>query len=121
MSGTLGAGAWAALMSRGPDSSARRVRRLGNAGAKTDGSGPWRVVRTGWEPMLCGRSEQLAAIGQLLEGMRSGRAGALGLRGEAGGGETARSGGPAGEGGRGGGPAGSAGGGERGTPGREVG
>ncbi len=39
--------------------------------------------------MLCGRSEQLAAIGQLLEGMRSGRAGALVLRGEAGIGKTA--------------------------------
>src|SRR5260370_4766836 len=39
--------------------------------------------------MLCGRSERLAAIGQLLEGMRSGRAGALVLRGEAGIGKTA--------------------------------
>ena len=39
--------------------------------------------------MLCGRSEQLAAIGRLLEGMRSGRAGALALRGEAGIGKTA--------------------------------
>ena len=39
--------------------------------------------------MLCGRSEQLAAIDQLLEGMRSGRAGALVLRGEAGIGKTA--------------------------------
>ena len=39
--------------------------------------------------MLCGRSEQLAAIGRLLEGMRSGRAGALVLRGEAGIGKTA--------------------------------
>jgi DNA-binding CsgD family transcriptional regulator len=43
----------------------------------------------GMEPMLCGRSEQLAAIDQLLEGMRSGRAGALVLRGEAGIGKTA--------------------------------
>src|SRR5947207_13903167 len=39
--------------------------------------------------MLRGRSEQLAAIDQLLEGMRSGRAGALVLRGEAGIGKTA--------------------------------
>ena len=39
--------------------------------------------------MLCGRSEQLAAIGGLLGGMRSGRAGALVLRGEAGIGKTA--------------------------------
>jgi len=39
--------------------------------------------------MLCGRSEQLAAIDQLLGGMRSGRAGALVLRGEAGIGKTA--------------------------------
>ena len=39
--------------------------------------------------MLCGRSEQLAAIGRLLEGMQSGRAGALVLRGEAGIGKTA--------------------------------
>jgi len=39
--------------------------------------------------MLCGRSEQLAAIDRLLEGMRSGRAGALVLRGEAGIGKTA--------------------------------
>lgn len=39
--------------------------------------------------MLCGRSEQLAAIGRLLGGMRSGRAGALVLRGEAGIGKTA--------------------------------
>ena len=39
--------------------------------------------------MLCGRSEQLAAIGRLLSGMRSGRAGALVLRGEAGIGKTA--------------------------------
>jgi predicted ATPase len=39
--------------------------------------------------MLCGRSEQLAAIDQLLEGMRAGRAGALVLRGEAGIGKTA--------------------------------
>src|SRR5262249_53659905 len=39
--------------------------------------------------MLCGRGEQLAAIDRLLEGMRSGRAGALVLRGEAGVGETA--------------------------------
>ncbi len=39
--------------------------------------------------MLCGRSEQLAAIGRLLGGMQSGRAGALVLRGEAGIGKTA--------------------------------
>ena len=39
--------------------------------------------------MLCGRSEQLAGIGRLLGGMRSGRAGALVLRGEAGIGKTA--------------------------------
>ena len=39
--------------------------------------------------MLCGRSEQLAAISRLLEGMRSGRAGALVLRGQAGIGKTA--------------------------------
>src|SRR5262245_605296 len=39
--------------------------------------------------MLCGRSGQLAAIDRLLEGMRSGRAGALVLRGEAGIGKTA--------------------------------
>src|SRR5215831_9934900 len=39
--------------------------------------------------MLCGRSEQLAAIDRLLEGMRSGRAGALVLRGQAGIGKTA--------------------------------
>jgi hypothetical protein len=39
--------------------------------------------------MLSGRSEQLAAIDWLLEGMRSGRAGALVLRGEAGIGKTA--------------------------------
>src|SRR6516164_1454227 len=39
--------------------------------------------------MLCGRGEQLAAIDRLLEGMRSGRAGALVLRGEAGIGKTA--------------------------------
>ena len=39
--------------------------------------------------MLYGRSEQLAAIGRLLGGMRSGRAGALVLRGEAGIGKTA--------------------------------
>ena len=39
--------------------------------------------------MLCGRSEQLAAIDQLLEGMRAGQAGALVLRGEAGIGKTA--------------------------------
>src|SRR5262249_4733894 len=38
--------------------------------------------------MLCGRSGQLAAIDRLLEGMRSGRAGALVLRGEAGVGKT---------------------------------
>src|SRR5215831_5556911 len=53
------------------------------------GRGSWPVVLTGCEPMLCGRSEQLAAIDQLLEGMRSGRAGALVLRGEAGIGKTA--------------------------------
>jgi len=41
------------------------------------------------EPMLYGRSEQLVAIDQLLEGMRSGRAGALVLRGQAGIGKTA--------------------------------
>src|SRR4029077_16876377 len=40
--------------------------------------------------MLCGRSEQLAAIDQLLEGMRSGRAGALVRRGEAGVGKAGR-------------------------------
>jgi DNA-binding CsgD family transcriptional regulator len=39
--------------------------------------------------MLYGRGEELAAIGLLLEGMRSGRAGALVLRGEAGIGKTA--------------------------------
>jgi DNA-binding CsgD family transcriptional regulator len=39
--------------------------------------------------MLYGRSEQLAAIDRLLEGMRSSRAGALVLRGEAGIGKTA--------------------------------
>src|SRR5215471_10952573 len=39
--------------------------------------------------MLFGRSGQLAAIDRLLEGMRSGRAGALVLRGEAGIGKTA--------------------------------
>jgi DNA-binding CsgD family transcriptional regulator len=39
--------------------------------------------------MLYGRSEQLAAIDRLLEGMRSGRAGSLVLRGEAGIGKTA--------------------------------
>jgi DNA-binding CsgD family transcriptional regulator len=39
--------------------------------------------------MLYGRSEQLTAIDLLLEGMRSGRAGALVLRGEAGIGKTA--------------------------------
>jgi DNA-binding CsgD family transcriptional regulator len=39
--------------------------------------------------MLYGRSEQLAAIGRLLERMRSGRAGVLVLRGEAGIGKTA--------------------------------
>ena len=39
--------------------------------------------------MLYGREEQLAAIDRLLEGMRSGRAGALILRGEAGIGKTA--------------------------------
>jgi predicted ATPase len=41
------------------------------------------------ELMLYGRSEQLAAIGRLLEGMRSGQAGSLVLRGEAGIGKTA--------------------------------
>jgi hypothetical protein len=41
------------------------------------------------EPMLYGRDEELAAIGRLLEGMRSGRAGSLVLRGEAGIGKTA--------------------------------
>ena len=39
--------------------------------------------------MLYGRSEELAAIGRLLEGMRSGRAGTLVLRGGAGIGKTA--------------------------------
>jgi predicted ATPase len=39
--------------------------------------------------MLLGRSEQLAAIDRLLAGMRSGRADALVLRGEAGIGKTA--------------------------------
>jgi DNA-binding CsgD family transcriptional regulator len=39
--------------------------------------------------MLYGRSEQLAAIDRVLEGMRSGQAGALVLRGEAGIGKTA--------------------------------
>jgi DNA-binding CsgD family transcriptional regulator len=39
--------------------------------------------------MLYGRNEQLAAIDRLLEGMRSGRAGTLVLRGEAGIGKTA--------------------------------
>jgi DNA-binding CsgD family transcriptional regulator len=39
--------------------------------------------------MLCGRSEQLTAIGRLLAGMRSSRAGALVLRGNAGIGKTA--------------------------------
>jgi DNA-binding CsgD family transcriptional regulator len=39
--------------------------------------------------MLYGRSEQLTAIDRLMEGMRSGRAGALVLRGEAGIGKTA--------------------------------
>jgi DNA-binding CsgD family transcriptional regulator len=39
--------------------------------------------------MLCGRSEQLAAIDRLLEGMRSSHAGAMVLRGEAGIGKTA--------------------------------
>ena len=39
--------------------------------------------------MLYGRGEQLAAIDRLLEGMRSGRAGSLVLRGEAGIGKTA--------------------------------
>src|SRR6516164_5380045 len=39
--------------------------------------------------MLCGRGEQLAAIDRLLEAMRSGRAGSLVLRGEAGIGKTA--------------------------------
>src|SRR6516225_9127779 len=41
------------------------------------------------EPMLYGRSEQLVAIDRLLEEMRSGRAGALVLRGQAGIGKTA--------------------------------
>jgi predicted ATPase len=41
------------------------------------------------ELLLYGRSEQLAAIDRLLEGMRSGRAGSLVLRGEAGIGKTA--------------------------------
>ena len=39
--------------------------------------------------MLYGRDEELADVGRLLEGMRSGRAGALVLRGEAGIGKTA--------------------------------
>ena len=39
--------------------------------------------------VLYGRRGELAAIGQLLEGMRSGRAGVLVLRGEAGIGKTA--------------------------------
>jgi predicted ATPase len=38
---------------------------------------------------LYGRNEQLAGINRLLEGMRSGRAGSLVLRGEAGIGKTA--------------------------------
>jgi predicted ATPase len=38
---------------------------------------------------LYGRSEQLAGINRLLEGMRSGQAGSLVLRGEAGIGKTA--------------------------------
>ncbi|HUC26087.1 MAG TPA: AAA family ATPase [Streptosporangiaceae bacterium] len=41
------------------------------------------------QPMLYGRSVELAAIDQLVDGMRSGRAGALVLRGEAGIGKTA--------------------------------
>src|SRR6516162_8574110 len=41
------------------------------------------------EPMLYGRSEQLVAIDRLLEEMRSGQAGALVLRGQAGIGKTA--------------------------------
>jgi len=39
--------------------------------------------------VLCGRGDELAAIDRLLEGMRSGQAGALVLRGEAGIGKTA--------------------------------
>ncbi|HEX3517343.1 MAG TPA: LuxR family transcriptional regulator [Trebonia sp.] len=51
-------------------------------------SGPGSAQRDE-ELMLYGRGEQLAAIDGLLEGMRSGRAGALVLRGEAGIGKTA--------------------------------
>src|SRR5215475_7448612 len=57
--------------------------------ARTGPCDPCPAVLTGWESMLCGRSQQLAAIDQLLEGMRSGRAGALVLCGEAGIGKTA--------------------------------
>jgi DNA-binding CsgD family transcriptional regulator len=46
-------------------------------------------AQRGAEPVLYGRGEQLAAIDRLLEGMRSGRAGSLVLRGEAGVGKTA--------------------------------
>jgi DNA-binding CsgD family transcriptional regulator len=47
------------------------------------------ATQRGEDLVLCGRGEELAAIGRLLEGMRSGRAGALVLRGEAGIGKTA--------------------------------
>lgn len=51
-------------------------------------SGPGSAQR-GEELVLYGRDEQLAAVGRLLDGMRSGRAGSLVLRGEAGIGKTA--------------------------------
>src|SRR5580704_14379996 len=55
----------------------------------TGGSMSCLAARRDGAPMLYGRGEQLAAVGRLLEGMRSGRAGALVLRGEAGIGKTA--------------------------------